>query len=78
MYHVLYECLFSHLVQIQIILLLTFFLTIFTDLVVAVNVGVVLAVLQFMRKMVNTIDVHEASSANYQHRLGMRLQSIQK
>ena len=47
----------------QVILLLTFFLTIFTDLVVAVNVGVVLAVLQFMRKMVNTIDVHEASSA---------------
>jgi len=47
----------------QMILLLTFFLTIFTDLVVAVNVGVVLAVLQFMRKMVNTIDVHEASSA---------------
>ena len=45
----------------QVILLLTFFLTIFTDLVVAVNVGVVLAVLQFMRKMVNTIDVHEAS-----------------
>lgn len=47
----------------QAILLLTFFLTIFTDLVVAVNVGVVLAVLQFMRKMVNTIDVHEASCA---------------
>ena len=47
----------------QVILLLTFFLTIFTDLVVAVNVGVVIAVLQFMRKMVNTIDVHEASSA---------------
>lgn len=47
----------------QIILILTFFLTIFTDLVVAVNVGVVLAVLQFMRKMVNTIDVHEASCA---------------
>ena len=47
----------------KIILLLTFFLTIFTDLVVAVNVGVVLAVLQFMRKMVNTIDVHEASCA---------------
>jgi len=47
----------------QVILLLTFFLTIFTDLVVAVNVGVVIAVLQFMRKMVKTIDVHEASSA---------------
>lgn len=45
----------------QIILILTFFLTIFTDLVVAVNVGVVLAVLQFMRKMIGTIDVHEMS-----------------
>ena len=47
----------------SLILLITFFLTIFTDLVVAVNVGVVLAILQFMRKMVKTIDVHEASSA---------------
>lgn len=45
----------------QIILILTFFLTIFTDLVVAVNVGVVLAVLQFMRKMIGTIDVHVMS-----------------
>ena len=45
----------------RIILILTFFLTIFTDLVVAVNVGVILAVLQFMRKMVRTIDVHEMS-----------------
>ena len=34
------------------------FLTIFTDLVVAVNVGVVLAILQFMRKMVFSVDVH--------------------
>lgn len=45
----------------QTILILTFFLTIFTDLVVAVNVGVVLAVLQFMRKMIETVDVHEVS-----------------
>ena len=33
-------------------------MTIFTDLVVAVNVGVVLAILQFMRKMVFSVDVH--------------------
>lgn len=48
--------------QDQIILVLTFVLTIFTDLVVAVNVGVVLSVLLFMRKMVSTIDIHEVSS----------------
>ena len=45
----------------SIILLITFFLTIFTDLVVAVNVGVVLAILQFMRKMVYSVDVHAVS-----------------
>ena len=38
----------------SLILLITFF----TDLVVAVNVGVVLAILQFMRKMVFSVDVH--------------------
>ncbi len=42
----------------SLILLITFFLTVFTDLVVAVNVGVVLAILQFMRKMVFAVDVH--------------------
>ena len=45
----------------SIILLITFFLTIFTDLVVAVNVGVVLAILQFMRKMVYSVDIHTVS-----------------
>lgn len=46
----------------SIILLITFFLTVFTDLVVAVNVGVVLAILQFMRKMVYSVDVHAVSN----------------
>lgn len=45
----------------SVILLLTFFLTIFTDLVVAVNVGVILAILQFMRNMIGSIDIHEAT-----------------
>lgn len=45
----------------RIILLLTFFLTIFADLVVAVNVGVILAILQFMRKMIGTVDFHEVN-----------------
>lgn len=42
-----------------ITLLVTFFLTIFTDLVVAVNVGVVLAVLLFMKRMGNAITVYK-------------------
>ncbi len=46
----------------SLILLITFFLTIFTDLVVAVNVGVVLAILQFMRKMIGSIDIHAISN----------------
>lgn len=44
------------------ILLLTFFLTIFTDLVIAVNLGVMLSILFFMKKMVDSIDVHEVTS----------------
>ncbi len=45
----------------SLILVITFLLTVFTDLVVAVNVGVVLAILQFMRKMVFSVDIHAIS-----------------
>lgn len=45
----------------SLILLITFFLTVFADLVVAVNVGVVLAILQFMRKMILSAEVHKIS-----------------
>jgi SulP family sulfate permease len=38
------------------ILLITFLLTVFADLIVAVNVGVILAVLQFIRRMSETVD----------------------
>ncbi len=58
---------FISLVQIApladaVILLLTFFLTIFTDLVVAVNVGVILAILQFMRNIIESVDIHQVSN----------------
>lgn len=43
------------------ILLLTFTLTVFTDLVVAVNVGVVLASLVFMRRMAQAVSVETHS-----------------
>src|SRR5271170_7946333 len=41
------------------ILLLTFFLTVFVDLVVAVNVGVILAALFFMRRMADSVNIEE-------------------
>jgi len=40
----------------RMILLITFFLTVFADLVVAVNVGVILAILQFLRRMSEAVE----------------------
>ena len=45
------------------ILLLTFFLTVFVDLVVAVNVGVILAALLFMRRMADAVNVEAEADA---------------
>jgi sulfate permease, SulP family len=45
------------------ILLTTFLLTVFSDLVVAVNVGVVLASLLFMRRMAQSVRIEEDSEA---------------
>jgi sulfate permease, SulP family len=41
------------------ILVLTFLLTVFVDLVVAVNVGVILAALFFMRRMAESVNIEE-------------------
>lgn len=46
-----------------IVLLATFLLTIFTDLVVAVNVGVILAMLFFVRRMYQAVNVEPQTSA---------------
>lgn len=43
-----------------VILLVTFGLTVFADLVVAVYIGVILAVLQFMRRMAASVEVRAA------------------
>ncbi|MGH8198295.1 MAG: SulP family inorganic anion transporter [Steroidobacteraceae bacterium] len=43
----------------RLVLLITFGLTVFVDLVVAVNVGVVIAALLFMRRMAETVSVQE-------------------
>ena len=39
------------------ILLITFMLTVFADLVIAVNIGVILAMFQFLRRMSTTVEV---------------------
>jgi SulP family sulfate permease len=46
------------------VLLVTFGLTVFADLVVAVNVGVVLASLLFMRRMAQAVEVQEEGSSD--------------
>lgn len=43
------------------ILLITFSLTVFADLVVAVNIGVILAMLQFMRRMAASVEMQHLS-----------------
>ncbi len=43
------------------ILLVTFALTVFADLVVAVNIGVILATMQFLRRMATSVEVREAT-----------------
>ncbi|MET0985008.1 MAG: SulP family inorganic anion transporter [Steroidobacteraceae bacterium] len=45
------------------ILLITFALTVFADLVVAVNIGVILAMLQFLRRMSSAVEVRSQDEA---------------
>jgi SulP family sulfate permease len=53
-----------------VILLVTLLLTVFTDLVVAVNIGVVLAMLHFMRRMSESVVVRREDGAALQRELG--------
>jgi len=46
----------------RVILVVTFGLTVFADLVVAVNVGVILAVLHFLRRMSESVETHAVES----------------
>lgn len=63
-----------------IILLATFLLTVFTDLVVAVNIGVVLSILHFLRRMAgsfNVVDIDPATLEIDTSDLNARLVRIQ-
>ena len=51
------------------ILLITFSLTVFADLVVAVNIGVVLAMLHFMRRMASSVETQQLTELALQPEL---------
>ncbi|QNM98418.1 SulP family inorganic anion transporter [Chitinimonas koreensis] len=51
------------------ILLITFALTVLVDLVVAVNIGVILAILHFMRRMVESVEVQHMTGTDLKHEL---------
>jgi SulP family sulfate permease len=46
------------------ILVITFLLTVFTDLVVAVNIGVILSTLHFLRRMASAVEVQQLTDAH--------------
>ncbi len=53
----------------RMILIITFALTVFVDLVVAVNVGVILAVLHFLRRMSEVVDTQPMDAEELQEEL---------
>ena len=53
-----------------VILFVTFGLTVFVDLVVAVNIGVILATLQFLRRMASSVEVQQQSVQQLQAEFG--------
>jgi SulP family sulfate permease len=55
-----------------VILLVTFVLTVFVDLVVAVNIGVILATLHFLRRMASSVEVQEQTAEQLQEEFGHR------
>jgi sulfate permease, SulP family len=59
-----------------VILLVTFALTVFVDLVVAVNIGVILATLHFLRRMASSVEVQEQTAEQLQEELGHRGLSV--
>lgn len=52
-----------------VILLITFFLTVFVDLIAAVNVGVILAIIHFIRRMAASVEVQAQSTQELKQEL---------
>ena len=65
---------FAHLLRTapkadRLILVITFLLTVFADLVVAVNVGVILAILHFLRRMAEAVETQPVDAAELEAEL---------
>ncbi len=65
---------FTHLLKTapradRVILVITFLLTVFADLVVAVNVGVILAILHFLRRMSEAVETQPVGEAELRKEL---------
>ena len=59
------------------ILLITFSLTVLVDLIVAVNIGVILATLQFVRRMASSVEVLQLTDTHLGHELaGQGMKSL--
>jgi len=56
-----------------VVLLVTFLLTVFSDLVLAVNIGVILAMLLFMRRMASSVAVQQQGHGELVAELGQEL-----
>ena len=54
------------------VLVITFLLTVFVDLVVAVNVGVILAILHFLKRMAESVDAQPADTEALNEELARR------
>lgn len=59
-----------------IVLLVTFGLTVFVDLVVAVNIGVILAILQFLRRMASSVEVQQQTAQQLHAEFGPETLSL--
>lgn len=56
-----------------VVLIITFLLTVFTNLVIAVNIGVILAMLFFIRPMYQAINVEKQTFQELEKELGENL-----
>ncbi len=56
----------------RVILSITFLLTVFADLVVAVNVGVILAILHFLSRMSDAVETQQMDALSLKNELGAR------
>ncbi|CEG56290.1 SulP family inorganic anion transporter [Legionella fallonii] len=55
-----------------LVLLVTFFLTMFVDLVIAVNIGVIIAILHFMRRMASSVEVQQMTEEQISQELSQQ------